>query len=288
MTIGHWPFVMTLVAGHGRSGAQRNGVAHRCASSLHPSVADRAPSCWHYRMARHGQIRGRRTWPRASVARTVEVLAWYPASSHRGKQAPYLRWGLFEIRALAPRGAKETPFDALVNVQTHAFVDAEPAKTPSRFPVLVFSHGYGGMPSAYTALLEDLASHGYAILSIVHPYEAAAAMLRDGRVVSFLDEDGTPRQFFRDVLNEWNREDEAMAAVTRAADEEEQRRLLGDYLVGAAPHRHRSAALGRRHEARARSTDDGTGWRRGSATGCPTGDRPPGCFRSFHGRRDCR
>ena len=46
-----------------------------------------------------------------------------------------------------------------------------------RFPVLVFSHGYTGVPSSYTALLEDLASHGYAVLSVVHPYEATAATL---------------------------------------------------------------------------------------------------------------
>jgi pimeloyl-ACP methyl ester carboxylesterase len=168
----------------------------------------------------------------SGLAREVEVLAWYPATPGRGKPAPYLRWGLFEVRPLAPRGATKTPFDSLVDVRTHARVDAQPATTPAKLPVLVFSHGYGGMPSAYTAMLEDLASHGYAILSIVHPYEAAAAMLADGRLVSFLDEDGTPRQSFREVLNEWSREDETMAAVTRAAGEDEQRRLLGGYLSG--------------------------------------------------------
>jgi pimeloyl-ACP methyl ester carboxylesterase len=139
---------------------------------------------------------------------------------------------LFELRPFAPRGATQTPFDSLTHVRTHAFAGASPAATPARFPVLVFSHGYGGSPSAYTALVEDLASHGYAILSIVHPYEAAAANVSDARVVSFLDEAGTPRQSFRDVLSEWNREDEIMATVTRAVSDEEQRRLLGDYLSG--------------------------------------------------------
>ncbi len=231
MTIGHWPFVMTLVAGMAVQGP--SGTTLRTDGQVPftlPSPTGPHPvgtTAWRVTDRSRPE-----NLAEASVARTVEVLAWYPVSSPRGKQAPYLRWGLVEVRALAPRGAKETPFDALVNVQTHAFVDAEPAKTPARFPVLVFSHGYGGMPSAHTALLEDLASHGYAILSIVHPYEAAAAMLMDGRVVSFLDEDGTPRPFFRDVLNEWNREDETMAAVTRAAGEEEQRRLLDDYLSG--------------------------------------------------------
>ena len=108
--------------------------------------------------------------------------------------------------------------------------------------MLVFSHGYTGIPSAYTALLEDLASHGYAVLSIVHPYEATAATLADGRVVSLLDEAGTPRQAIRDVFGEWGREDETMAAVTRATDEDEQLRLLRGYLSGL---RHTDIALRR-------------------------------------------
>jgi pimeloyl-ACP methyl ester carboxylesterase len=139
---------------------------------------------------------------------------------------------LFELRPLAPPGATATPFDSLADVRTHAVIDAPPVTSPAKFPTLVFSHGYGGMPSAHTALFEDLASHGYAILSVVHPYESAAAKLADGRLVSFLDEGGAPRLSFRNVLTEWSREDETMAAVTRAVGDDEQRRLLGEYLSG--------------------------------------------------------
>ena len=96
----------------------------------------------------------------------------------------------------------------------------------------MFSHGFGGIPSSYTALLEDLASHGYAVLSIVHPYEATAATLADGQVVPLFDEAGKPRPAFSDVIAEWSREDETMAAVTRAPNEAEQLRLLRGYLSG--------------------------------------------------------
>ena len=231
MTVGHWPFVMTLLGGIVLQAP--TGTVLR--TDVAPPFTLPSPTGSHpvgttaWRVTDDSRSE---TLAGTGVAREVEVLAWYPASSPRGESAPYLRWGLFEVRALAPRGATGTPFDSLIQVRTHALVHAEPAKTPARFPVLVFSHGYGGMPSAYTALLEDLASHGYTILSIVHPYEAAAANVAGGRVASFLDEDGTPRQFFRDVLNEWNREDETMAAVTAAAGEEEQRRLLRSYLSG--------------------------------------------------------
>jgi pimeloyl-ACP methyl ester carboxylesterase len=98
--------------------------------------------------------------------------------------------------------------------------------------LLVFSHGYTGVPSSYTALLEDLASHGYAVLSVVHPYEATAATLADGRIVSMTGTDGAFRPGVQEVFAEWGAEDETMAAVTRTVDEGEQLRLLRGYLGG--------------------------------------------------------
>jgi dienelactone hydrolase len=167
----------------------------------------------------------------AGGARQVEVLAWYPAAPTRGaERAPYLREGLAEVRAFARGFGAETVYDSLAGVRTHAETDASVAATPQRLPVLVFSHGYTGIPSAYTALLEDLASHGYAVLSIVHPYEASAATLPDGRVVTMLDESGRPAAPLAEVFAEWREEDQTMAAVTRAAQHDEQLRLLRGYL----------------------------------------------------------
>jgi alpha-beta hydrolase superfamily lysophospholipase len=163
----------------------------------------------------------------------VEVLAWYPAAPARRRgPAPYLREGLIEVRGFAKLFGVETAFDGLESVRTHAEPDAIPAAAPRKFPILLFSHGYTGMPSSYTSLLEDLASHGYAVLSVVHPYEASAATLTDGHVVSMHDKDGKFLQGIRDVLAEWGPEDETMAAVTRATDDAEQVRLLRGYIGG--------------------------------------------------------
>jgi predicted dienelactone hydrolase len=165
--------------------------------------------------------------------RNVEVLAWYPAAAgpRRADPAPYLREGLSEVRTFATLfGAPETSFDAVATVRTHAELDAVPAAEPRRFPVLVFSVGFTGIASYATALLEDLASHGYVVLNVVHPYEVTAATLTDGRIVSPLDDAGKPRQAIRDVFTEWGPEDETMAAVTRAGAESEQLRLTRQYL----------------------------------------------------------
>ena len=167
------------------------------------------------------------TFAGAGAPRQVEVLAWYPAAPGHGEPAPYLREGLAEL----PPGLRAA-LGSLAKVRTHASLDAPPVASAKKLPVLVFSHGFGGIPSSYTALLEDLASHGYAVLSIVHPYEATAATLADGQVVSLFDAAGKPRQTFSDVIAEWSREDATMAAVTREAKEADQLRRLREYLAG--------------------------------------------------------
>jgi pimeloyl-ACP methyl ester carboxylesterase len=175
----------------------------------------------------------RETFTDSSEQRNVEVLAWYPTTVRGGQAAPYLREGLPEVRAFASvfRVAEAT-FDALEHVRTHAQLDAPPVATGRKLPVLLFGHGYTGIPSAHTALLEDLASHGYAVFNIVHPFEASAATLADGRVVRMLDNSGAFLAPIAEVFREWGPEDETMASVTSTADEAEQLRLLRGYLGG--------------------------------------------------------
>lgn len=171
------------------------------------------------------------TFAEPGVSREVEVFAWYPASaSGRRAPAPYLRDGLQEVQGFASLlGTSVNMWDGLADVKTHARIDAAP-ESAERRPVLVFSHGYGGLPSAGTSLVEDLASHGFIVLSIVHPYESAAAKLADGRFVSFLKDAGTLRQGYLDVVGEWAKEDKIMASVTQASGDDEQRRLLRGYI----------------------------------------------------------
>jgi len=166
-----------------------------------------------------------------SGPRQIEVLAWYPAAAEGGAPAPYLREGPIEARTWAKllKGS-ETLFDGLTGVVTHARLDAPLASGPRAVPVLLFSHGYTSLASAYTGLMEDLASHGYAVLSVVHPYEVAVATIGDGRTVTMLDESGTFRQGIRDVFAEWGPEDATMAKVTAASGREEQRALLRGYI----------------------------------------------------------
>jgi pimeloyl-ACP methyl ester carboxylesterase len=163
--------------------------------------------------------------------REVEVVAWYPAVASIDKTAPYMRDGMEEALSFARRAKLGDTWQGLASVKTHAVLDGAPAASPDKFPVILFQHGFTGLPSSHTALMEDLASHGWAVLNIIHPYEAAGSMLSDGRLVLFTDEKDAVRQGITDVLNEWGPEDATMAKVTEAKDEAEKEKLMRGYLA---------------------------------------------------------
>ncbi len=79
-------------------------------------------------------------------------------------------------------------------VATHAVEHAPFARSLRRVPVLLFSHGGGAMREIYTAQLEDLASHGYAVIAITHTYDAALTVFPDGRRIGLHAPPGTPSE----------------------------------------------------------------------------------------------
>ena len=163
--------------------------------------------------------------------RQVVVHAWYPAvNGASGQPAPYLRDGPLEARAFASQMRQPvSAFDYLADTRTHGVLDAPP-RTGEPLPVLLFSLGYTGIGSSYTALLEDLASHGYAVFSVIHPYESMATTLSDGRVVTMLDEQQQLRKSIRNVFDEWAKEGDTMTSVTKAKDDAEALSIMRGYL----------------------------------------------------------
>ena len=163
--------------------------------------------------------------------REVEVIAWYPSAGAAGATAPYLYNGMEEALSFARLAKLGDAYNGLQFVKTHAVLDAAPAAAPARFPVIVFSHGYTGLPSSHTALMEDLASHGWAVLHVVHPYESTAAKLGDGSVVLFTDEKNAMRPQIVAVMDEWGPEGGTMEKVVNAPDDVEKETLLRGYLA---------------------------------------------------------
>lgn len=160
------------------------------------------------------------------------VLAWYPAADSTGlTRSPYLREEA-ALRQMAALG--RNPAGSVLQHQgviTHSWIDASVRQSSRRFPVLVFSHGYLGMPSDYTALMEDLASHAYAVFSIAHTGESMAVSLPDGRTELLFTRENQLVPLARGVIGEWSTEDSISAVVTTTTEPGRAEDTLRWYLA---------------------------------------------------------
>jgi pimeloyl-ACP methyl ester carboxylesterase len=96
--------------------------------------------------------------------RQIVVQVWYPTESEGGPTSPYVP-RLNAYRQIWTGSA----FELAKHTQTHSQLSRKPAPGV-RFPVVLLSHGWQGTRSEYTSLAEDLASHGYAVFGVDHPY----------------------------------------------------------------------------------------------------------------------
>ncbi|MBL8209390.1 MAG: hypothetical protein JNK87_01685 [Bryobacterales bacterium] len=134
------------------------------------------------------------TRPEAATAdpddrRNVVAQVWYPASSaSHGVRSAYMD-GLGRL----PDYVSVLPRFVMSNyhqIQTNATIDAPLSTDRDKWPVVLFSPGYAASRAFYTSLVTDLASKGYAVIAIDHPYEAAVVELADGRLVTTVENFG--------------------------------------------------------------------------------------------------
>ncbi|WP_408607419.1 alpha/beta hydrolase family protein [Kitasatospora mediocidica] len=123
--------------------------------------------------------------------RTVVVQLWYPAqkSPAGAQRAQYLGRTEHEARTVSDalaRGVGLPGFlvDGVTRARTRSVFDAPVATGGERFPVVLFSPGSGGVRTQNTAWAEELASHGYLVAALDHPYDSAAVVLADGRTIT--------------------------------------------------------------------------------------------------------
>ncbi|WLQ49986.1 esterase [Streptomyces poriferorum] len=75
---------------------------------------------------------------------------------------------------------------------SHARQDAPVHPRAGRLPVVLYSPGLGDPRTWNTALVDDLASHGYAVVTVDHTYEATEVEFPGGRLATMRIFDGAP------------------------------------------------------------------------------------------------
>jgi len=123
--------------------------------------------------------------PHSGLKRELVVWAWYPALREPGAEiASYLpsKWAQLSDEQHGFIG--QQLLQSNDSIQTHSLDRAPLSSAAARYPVLIFEPGLGTIPTQYTTLLEDLASHGYIIFAITPTYSSDVVVFPDGRVAS--------------------------------------------------------------------------------------------------------
>lgn len=110
--------------------------------------------------------------------RELMATVWYPARDvQRYPVAPWMSAGALQVfladaglSALAPLGPL-----------TAGHVGAPVRRSGRRLPVVVFSHGAHSHQGDHTVMIQELASHGYAAVTVAHQYDTYTEF-PDGRV----------------------------------------------------------------------------------------------------------
>lgn len=122
--------------------------------------------------------------PTPGAKQELGVWIWYPAVPTAATPAtdylpPYWRRALdrhegFILSTLLSRD--------LSRVRTHSWEDANVAPAQPMYPVVILRAGGGALSTDYTSIAEDLASHGYVVVSFDAPYRTVITAFPDGRV----------------------------------------------------------------------------------------------------------
>lgn len=118
--------------------------------------------------------------------RNVVVQAWYPAAAGPAGRPDRDRTPYLDGLGRLPGPIMAFPtfvFRRFGEADSHAAPNAPISNARRTWPVVIFSPGYGAPRAFYTGLAADLASRGYVVLTVDHPYEAAVTQLADGRAV---------------------------------------------------------------------------------------------------------
>ncbi|MFE7265636.1 alpha/beta hydrolase family protein [Streptomyces sp. NPDC057592] len=136
--------------------------------------------------------------PGTSARRELMVSLWYPARpGGSARPVPQMTAG-----AAAHFGSAEGAAAMNLKMQpgsvdwgatlTHAHEAAPADRRAGQLPVVLYSPGLGDPRTWNTALVEDLASRGYAVVTIDHTHEATEVEFPDGRLATMRIFDGAP------------------------------------------------------------------------------------------------
>lgn len=117
-------------------------------------------------------------------ARRFMIQVWYPSEpSPSDQRAPWMEHADIVAPAIATYIHLPSFFlDHLALVKIPAYKASKVAQTNTGFPVILFSHGWNGFNAQNTGQALELASNGFVVIGVQHPYGAVITVFPDGTV----------------------------------------------------------------------------------------------------------
>ncbi|ORX89071.1 hypothetical protein K493DRAFT_306063 [Basidiobolus meristosporus CBS 931.73] len=128
---------------------------------------------------------------------TGQFKLFYPAELTKGHPvSSYMSEGTAQFENQRHELANNT----LQGVQIQAYRGWGAPISSINSPVVIFSPGMGASRCLYTATLLDIASRGYFVVAVDHPYDADVVQFPDGRLVKGIFRGPTPEQIEKAMI----------------------------------------------------------------------------------------
>lgn len=113
--------------------------------------------------------------------RKIVVQVWYPTDEVTGDPAPYLDFAQHRIKPISEQ-VELPPFmiKHIQDVKSNSYLNAALKSAAKPYPLVIFSHGLGGMRMQNTIQMEELASKGFIALAMDHAFDANITIFDDG------------------------------------------------------------------------------------------------------------
>lgn len=136
--------------------------------------------------------------PDPFARREFLVNAYYPTIANTGiAHAPYTSPAMADgLSRGLPAFVRWRFAQDVKALRSRAWQGTGLSPAQARYPVVIFSPGYSFFSDMHSVLLEQLASHGYAVFAITHPGDTPVVEFPDGRrkhQVGWTDQDAVPR-----------------------------------------------------------------------------------------------
>lgn len=113
--------------------------------------------------------------------RKLNIKAWYPTNANAGQldvmQSPKTALAVVDIFGM--------PKFLATSELSHSYIDVAISKDQASYPVIIFNHGFASFHTQNTVQMQDMASHGYIVVSIAHPEISLVTEYTDGTFTTY-------------------------------------------------------------------------------------------------------